>query len=87
MYEEQLAAFTIRQQLVSPPPAPALLTVLRTITALCRVCHMLLADAILVCLSVSAWAGADPGLKAPAPQYLTTRRKQVHADSQKQSAA
>lgn len=57
------------QQLVSPPPA--LLTVLRTLTALCGVRHVLLADAVLVRLPVSARAGADPGLEAAAAQHLT----------------
>lgn len=51
---------------VSPPPAPALLTALRTLTALCGVRYMLLPDAVFVRLSVSARAGTDPGLEAPA---------------------
>lgn len=50
----------------SPPPAPALLKALRTLTALCGVRHILLADAVLVGLSVAARAGADPGLEASA---------------------
>lgn len=66
-------------QQVSPPPVPALLTVLRTLTALCGVCHVLLADAVLVCLPVSARAGADPGLEAPTAQYLTAGRRWRHA--------
>ena len=77
------AAISRRQQLVSPPPAPALLTVLRTLTALCGVCHVLLADAVLVCLPVSARAGADPGLEAPTAQYLTAGRRWRHATGQK----
>lgn len=32
---------------------------------------MLLADAVLVRLPVSAWAGADPGLEAPTAQNLS----------------
>lgn len=36
---------------------------------------MLLADAVLVGLAVSAWAGADPGLEAAAAQHLSTGRK------------
>lgn len=71
------------QQLVSPPPAPALLTVLRTLTALCGVCHVLLADAVLVCLPVSARAGADPGLEAPTAQYLAAGRRWRHVTGQK----
>lgn len=56
----------VKQLASRPPPAPALLTVLRTLIALCGVRHVLLADAVLVRLSVSARAGADPGLEAPA---------------------
>lgn len=80
---ERLAACTEHRKLSSPPPAPALLTVLRTITALCGIRHMLLADAVLVCLSVSARAGADSGLEAPAAEYLPTGSRRGHAASQK----
>lgn len=47
-----------------PATSPALLTALRTLTALCGVRYMLLPDAVLIRLPVSAWAGADPGLEA-----------------------
>lgn len=57
---------------------------LRTITALCGIRHVLFADAVLVRLSVSARAGADPGLEAPAAQYLPTGSRQGHAVSQEQ---
>lgn len=67
-----------------PTTSPTLLTVLRTLTALCGVRHMLLADAVLIRLPVSAWAGADPGLKAAAAEYLTTGRSQGHSFSQKE---
>lgn len=78
---ERLAACTEHRKLSSPPPA--LLTVLRTITALCGIRHMLLADAVLVCLSVSARAGTDPGLEAPAAEYLPTGSRRGQAASQK----
>lgn len=53
------------RKVVSPSPAPALLTAFRTIAALCGVCYVLLANAVLVRLAVSARTGADPGFKAP----------------------
>lgn len=56
---------------------------LRTLTALCGVCHVLLADAVLVCLPVSARAGADPGLEAPTAQHLTAGRRWRHETGQK----
>lgn len=56
--------------------APALLTALRTLTVLCGVRHVLLADAVLVRLAVSARAGADPGLEAAAAENLTAGGRQ-----------
>lgn len=56
---------------------------LRTLTALCGVRHVLLADAVLIRLPVSAGAGADPGLEAPAAQYLTTGRRWRHTTGQR----
>lgn len=56
---------------------------LRTLTALCGVRHVLLADAVLIRLPVSAGAGADPGLEAAAPEYLTAGRRWRHTTGQR----
>lgn len=56
---------------------------LRTLTALCGVRHVLLADAVLIRLPVSAGAGADPGLEAPAAEYLTAGRRWRHTTGQR----
>lgn len=58
---------------------------LRTLTALCGVRHVLLADAVLVRLPVSAGAGADPGLEAPAAEHLTAGRRWRHTTGQRKA--
>lgn len=52
-----------------------LLTALRTITILCAVGDLLLADAVLVCFAISAWASANAGFETPAAQDLPTGKR------------
>ena len=52
-----------------------LLTALRTITILCAVGDLLLADAVLICFAISAWASANAGFKTSAAQDLPTGKR------------
>lgn len=63
---------TQRQHSLQSAQLCQLLTALRTITILCAVGDLLLADAVLVCFAISAWASADASFKTSAAQDLPT---------------
>lgn len=51
---------------------PALLTALRTLTALCAITDMQFTEAVLVSFAVTSRARTDTSLKTPPTQNLTT---------------